>query len=56
MIIVPSVQAKDLTTSEVAAYTTTLNRVGLYAWLARFVHLVNNKNTKVAELLTVNCS
>ena len=49
-------QAKDLTTSEVAAYTTTLNRVGLYAWLARFVHLVNNKNLKVAELLCMRVS
>ena len=45
---------KDLTTSEVAAYSTTLNRVGLEPWLARFLNLMRNKHPTVAELLCMN--
>ena len=47
---------KDLTTSEVAAYATTLNRVGLEPWLARFLQLMKNKHPKVAELLCMTVS
>ena len=47
---------KDLTTSEVAAYSTTLHRVGLEPWLARFLNLMRNKHPTVAELLCMNVS
>ena len=47
-------QSKDLTTSEVTAYTTNLERPGLQAWITRFLHLVSNKNIKLAELLKMS--
>ena len=47
-------QPKDLTTSEVTAYTTNLERPGLQAWITRFLHLVSHKNTKLAELLKMS--
>ena len=45
---------KNLSPSEVNAYTTTLERVGLKAWLDNFVYLMENKSAKLRQLLQLS--
>ena len=47
----PTKVPKELTTGEIQAYKTNLERVGLKSWLERFVYLMENKHPMLRFLL-----
>ena len=47
----PPSMVKGLSTSEVKAYTTNLERSGLWAWVDNFVYLMENKSPMLRQLL-----